>query len=253
MRDDYAPFKHTFANLYYDRQRLMDMIAPFNGKPFRIYDWRAHRRGRPVQAWEDYTRISRQSRYCVSTGGLHNAGLPKFLEYACLGVPMIGRKTPFEFPWLDDCLFEMDAMRLSPGQIKPLLDEALERWPILRENCLKWRDQLFKLYDTHRLVRHVTGAGRWPANPAGVLAGGRQQNAACLIAGLCPPAGQQASDVLKTTAGSLLLPGGSNNETNGFVRATGERSSGATTMSEPAVTPRIGARDFGFVAGSHND
>ena len=152
MRDPYASYKYTFANLYCDRQRLMNLIAPFDGNPFRVYDWRRQPGGQPPRSWEDYTRFSRQSRYAISSGGLHNAGLPKHLEYACLGVPMIGPKTLFEFPWLDDCLFEVDPMRVNPRQIKPLLDEALERYPVLRNNCLKWRDQLFKLYDIHRLL-----------------------------------------------------------------------------------------------------
>ena len=151
MRDAYASFKHTFANLYCDRQRLLNLIAPFDGNAFKVYDWRRQPTGQPPKSWDDYTRITRQSRYVISTGGLHNAGLPKYLEYACLGVPMIGSKTLFDFPWLDDCLFEVDAMRLNSGNIKPLLDEAIERWPGLRENCLKWREKLFKQHNTHRL------------------------------------------------------------------------------------------------------
>ena len=38
MRDAYASFKHTFANLYFDRKRLMDLIVQFDGKPFKVYD-----------------------------------------------------------------------------------------------------------------------------------------------------------------------------------------------------------------------
>jgi hypothetical protein len=152
MRDPYVSFKHTFANLYYDRQRLMNLIAPFDGKPFRVYDWRRQPAGRPPQSWDDYTRISRQSRYVIATGGLHNAALPKHLEYACLGVPIIGPKPLFEFPWLDECMIEMDALSLNSKQIKPLLDDAMDRHPVLRENCLKQREQLFKLHDIHRLL-----------------------------------------------------------------------------------------------------
>jgi|GEM_PF-698050 hypothetical protein len=151
MRDIYSSFKHTFANLYHDRERLMNMIAPFSDRPFKIHDWRRLPGGRPPESWEDYTRLARQSRYVIASGGLHNAGLPKHLEYACLGTPMIGPKTLFEFPWLDDCLFEVDPMRLKPDRVKPLLDEAMARYPVLRENCLNWRDQLFKLHDIHRL------------------------------------------------------------------------------------------------------
>lgn len=36
--------------------------------------------------------------------------------------------------------------------MKPVLDEALARYPQLRENCLKWREKLFKLHDIHRLL-----------------------------------------------------------------------------------------------------
>jgi hypothetical protein len=43
-------------------------------------------------------------------------------------------------------------MSLDSRKIKPLLDEALERYPVLRANCLKWREQLFKLHDIHRLL-----------------------------------------------------------------------------------------------------
>jgi hypothetical protein len=152
MRDAYASFKHTFANLYFDRKRLMDLIVPFDGKPFKIYDWRRLPDPRPPQSWNDYVQLTRQSRFVVATGGLHNAGLPKHLEYACLGVPMIGPKTLFEFPWLDECIIEANAMSLDSRQIKPLLDEAMERYPVLRDNCLKWREQLFKLHDIHRLL-----------------------------------------------------------------------------------------------------
>jgi hypothetical protein len=151
MRDAYSSFKHTFANLYHDRERLMDFLAPFNNQPYKIHDWRQLPNGRPPGSWEDYTRLIRQSRYVVGSGGLHNAGLPKHLEYACLGTPMIGPNTVFEFPWLDECLFEVNPMRLKPDQVKPLLDEAMSRYPVLRENSLKWRKKLFKLHDINRL------------------------------------------------------------------------------------------------------
>ena len=151
MRDAYSSFKHTFANLYHDRERLMNLIAPFNNRPFKIYDWRQLPNGRPPESWEDYTRLIRQSRFVIASGGVHNAGLPKHLEYACLGTPMIGPNTLFEFPWLDECLFEVNPMRLKPDQMKPLLDEAMSRYPTLRDNCLKWRERLFKLHVIHRL------------------------------------------------------------------------------------------------------
>jgi hypothetical protein len=152
MRDAYASFKHTFANLYHDRKRLMDLIVQFDGKPFKVYDWRRFPNPHPPKSWDDYVQTTRQCRYVVATGGLHNAGLPKHLEYACLGVPMIGRKTLFEFPWLDDCMFDVDVMHLTVSQMKPLLDDAMDRYPVLRENCLKWREQIFKLHNIHTLL-----------------------------------------------------------------------------------------------------
>jgi hypothetical protein len=151
MRDAYAPFQHTFANLYGDRKRLLNLIVQFEGDPFRVYDWRKLPDPRPPQSWADYIRTTRQSRYVIATGGFHNAGLPKHLEYACLGTPMIGRRLPFEYPWLDECLFDVDLAMMTPEKIRPLLDEAIARQPVLQENCLKWRERLFKLHDIHRL------------------------------------------------------------------------------------------------------
>jgi hypothetical protein len=151
MRDVHASFKYTFANLYYDRARLTDLIASCEGNPYKIYDWRRLPNPRPPRSWDDYVQTTLQSRFIISTGGFHNAGLPKFLEYACLGTPMIGRKPLFEYPWLDDCLFEVDVMRLSTGQMKPLLDKVIDHYPTLKENCLKWREKLFQLHNIHAL------------------------------------------------------------------------------------------------------
>jgi hypothetical protein len=176
MRDAYASFKHSFANLYFDRKRLMDLIVQFDGKPFKIYDWRRLPDPRPPQSWEDYVQLTRQSRYVVATGGLHNAGLPKHLEYACLGTPMIGRKTVFEFPWLDDCLFDVDISHLTAGQMKPLLDEAMDRQPVLRENCLRWREQLFKLHNIHALLDMLQAQADGGPIPSGYLKAGVLQS-----------------------------------------------------------------------------
>ena len=169
MRDAYSSFRHTFANLYYDRERLMDLISPFNQRPFEVCDWRRLPNGRPPDSWEDYTRLVRQSRYVVASGGLHNAGLPKHLEYACLGTPMIGPKTLFEFPWLDDCLYEVNPLSLKPEQMKPLLDDALSRQPALRENALKWREKLFKLHGVHQLFDMLQGQADGQPIPPGYL------------------------------------------------------------------------------------
>ena len=149
MRDPFVSFHHTFGNLYHDRRRLTDTIAKFAGNPFTFYDCRQENRLLP---YDEYVRKNRQSRFLVSTGGLQDTSVPKYLEYACLGTPMIGRGLPFEYPWLDDCLFTVDIMNLTPGQTKPLLHQALDGYSKLRSNCLNWRDRLFQLYDLHALL-----------------------------------------------------------------------------------------------------
>jgi hypothetical protein len=178
MRDAFAPFKHTFANLYYDRQRLANGIARFEYAPFKIYDWRRLNPPRFPATWEEYSRIIRQSRFVTATGGLHGSMVPKYLDYACLGTPMIGRMLPFEFPWLDECLFPVDILRLNPGQLKPLLHEAIERYPVLRDNCLKWRDRLLELYDAHRLLDMVQAQADGQPIPPGYLKPGAQPTSA---------------------------------------------------------------------------
>ena len=149
MRDPYTSAWLNFANLYSDRKRLADMIARFDGQPFKVYD---RRRNYAFLPWEELNRIIRESRFMICTGGLHQNSVPKFLEYACLGVPMIGATLPFEYPWLDQCLFPLDAMKISSAQLKPKLIEALELQPKLRDNCLTWRDTLLKMYNPERLL-----------------------------------------------------------------------------------------------------
>ena len=168
MRDAYAPFKHTFANLYCDRQRLMDGIVKLEDKSFKLYDWR-WRSEKGLVTWEEYLLKNRQSRYAIATGGLQNANVPKFLEFACLGTPMIGRSLPFECPWIDECLFPVDTMHLTPDQLKPLLHQAVERYPVLRENCLKWRDRLLELYDIHKLLDMLQAQADGKPIPPGYL------------------------------------------------------------------------------------
>jgi hypothetical protein len=150
MRDPQVPFNFTFANLYHDRELLVDTIARFENNPFTFYDCR--REKNYFLPYDMYLQKSRQSRYVVATGGLHDVGLPKFLEYAYLGTPMIGRGVPFELPWLENCLFTLDPTHLTPTQVKPLLEEALDRYPTLKANCLNLRDRLLKLYDFNTLL-----------------------------------------------------------------------------------------------------
>jgi hypothetical protein len=152
MRDVYAPFRYSFANLYHDRRLLTEALVRLNGKPFATYDCMVE--GRRL-SYADYTLKNHQSRYLVASGGLHDATVPKFTEYACVGTPMIGRALPYEYPWLDDCLFPVDMMNPTEGDLKPLLHQALDRYPKMRENCLNWRDRLLQLYELQNLLDMV--------------------------------------------------------------------------------------------------
>ncbi|HEY0551542.1 MAG TPA: hypothetical protein VGF13_18200 [Verrucomicrobiae bacterium] len=147
-RNPYASAKYDFANIYRDRERLIDVMLQFEGRPYTVFD----RRPRPRLSWEDYCRVVRQSRYAISTGGLHEASIPKFLEYVCLGTPVIGRALPFEYPLLRNCIFNIDSMTLSPAEMKTKLDEALAVQPKLKENCLAVRDKIIQLYDPQRIL-----------------------------------------------------------------------------------------------------
>ena len=170
MRDAYAPFKYTFANLYDDRQHLLDRVVQFDGDPFKVYDWRRREHPRrPPATWQNYIQINRQSRFAISSGGLHAAAVPKYLEYACLGTPMIGSKLPFEYPWLEDCLIPLDSRQLSRAQLKQALHEAIEKYPALRANCLRWRERLLELHDIHRLLDMVQAQADGQPIPPGYL------------------------------------------------------------------------------------
>jgi len=149
MRDPYVPASLSFANLYADRQRLINLIGEFDGRPYRVFDRRRNDKWLP---WEELTRIIRQSQFMVCTGGLHRNSIVKFLEYACLGVPMIGSVLPFEYPWLDLCMVAVDPMRITSAELKVRLAEAVEQYPTLRRNCLAVRDTLLKLYHPDTLL-----------------------------------------------------------------------------------------------------
>ena len=82
---------------------------------------------------------------------------------------MIGRSLPFECPWIDECLFPVDGMHLTPDQLKRLLHQAIERYPVLRENCLKWRDRLLELYDIHKLLDMLQAQADGKPIPPGYL------------------------------------------------------------------------------------
>jgi hypothetical protein len=150
MRDPFAPSYFTGANLYADRKYLIDLIVACNGNPFRVYTVPKENRFPP---WMEYCQIVRQSRFTFSTGGLHEAAVPKYIEFACLGTPMIGRSLPYEFPWLDKCLFPLDPAAVTRNNIRSKLGEALSLYPQLRENCLNLRKQLLRLYSFENLLQ----------------------------------------------------------------------------------------------------
>jgi hypothetical protein len=150
MRDPFAPSYFTGANLYSDRRYLIDQIMACDGDPFRIYSVGREKRFPP---WQEYCQIARQSRFTFSTGGLHEAAVPKYIEFACLGTPMIGRRLPFEFPWLDQCLFPLDPATVTQHNIRAKLSEALSLYPKLRANCLNLREQLLRLYSFENLLQ----------------------------------------------------------------------------------------------------
>ncbi len=149
MRDAFAPAGWNFANLYRDRQRLIDLLLRHEGDPFSIRDRRSNYRFMP---WDEMCQIIRESRLAVCTGGLHEASISKYLEYTCLGTPMLGAGLPFEYPWLDQVVFPIDGLHIKPEQLKAKVLEALEAAPQLRENCLNLRAPLLKLYDIHELL-----------------------------------------------------------------------------------------------------
>jgi len=146
MRDPHAPAWLNFGNLYYDRQRITDLILQ-NGT-YKVFDLRRSH----YLNWSEYCQTVRHSRFAIATGGLHKASLSKYLEYVCLGTPALGEEIPFEFPWLKQCLFPVDTLNVTRGKLEPQLREALAQQPKLRENCLNLRDTLLKLYNPHRIL-----------------------------------------------------------------------------------------------------
>ena len=144
IRDPYASAKYNFVNLYADRKRLFDLIAELEGKPYKIFDRRRFKERLP---WDKYCSSIRSSRFAISTGGIHQASVPKYIEYACFGTPMIGATLPYEFPWLDKIVYPIDGLTVTPGELKEKLKEAFALQPKLRQNCLELRETLLRLYD----------------------------------------------------------------------------------------------------------
>jgi hypothetical protein len=167
MRDAHASARLNFANLYSDRKRLIDAMLAYENRPFRIYDRRRDDRFMP---WEEYCGIIRRSRYAIATGGLHeHSAIPKFFEYICQGTPVIGRGFPFEYPWMDQCLFTVEPGGLSADAFKRELERALDMNAQLRANCVKLREELLRLYDAGRLMEMLQGQLEGKPVPAGYL------------------------------------------------------------------------------------
>lgn len=148
MRDAYAPARYDFANIYKDREALIDGIKKFENAPYKVFD----RRGRARLTWSEYCRTVQRSRFAIATGGVHEASIPKYLEYVCLGTPVLGRPLPYEYPLLRPCIFTADALHSSPAELKAKLDEALAAQPKLRENCLAVREKVIALYDSQAIL-----------------------------------------------------------------------------------------------------
>jgi hypothetical protein len=167
MRDPHASPLLNFTNLYHDRKLIADALARFRDHPYKVFDWRRDRCERPAPEhcapargagaepkarnplaipFEEYCSFVRRSRYTVATGGLHHTSVPKLLEFACLGTPMLGRRLPYEYPWLTECMFPIDPLGAGPERMKRQLDDALAQYPRYREQCLALRDRLLRQY-----------------------------------------------------------------------------------------------------------
>lgn len=146
MRDPHASAWFNYGNLYYDRLRMTNLVLGMS--EYKVY----HLRGSTVLKWDDYCRVTRRSRFVISTGGLHQNSVAKYAEFACLGTPMLGEEIPFEYPWLKSCLFPVDTLHTTKEKLRPQLREALALQPKLRENCLNVRESLLKLYNAHRVL-----------------------------------------------------------------------------------------------------
>ena len=149
MRDPFAPSYFAGANMYRDRLLINDAWLSA-ADAFRIYDWQSD--GRWL-SFDEYCQVVQQSRFTLATGGIHHNAIPKFIEFACLGTPMLGVMPPYDQPWLDQCLFPVDPRALTPQNIRAKLDEALALWPKLRENCQNLRQPLLKRYHLETVIQ----------------------------------------------------------------------------------------------------
>jgi hypothetical protein len=149
IRDAFAPPGLAFANLYHDRKILADALRMLKGRPFNTYDWQWE--GRFLR-FEEYASHARRSRFTISTGGLHQTSVPKFLEFACLGTPMIGSLLPHEYPWLSRCLMPVAGGGLDEAGFRSAFSAAMDSYPALRKNCLELRPQLLRDYHLEKVL-----------------------------------------------------------------------------------------------------
>ncbi len=146
IRNPFFPTHASFINLYEDRRRLVTTLLRHEGNPFRVFD---HRRT-PVYGMETL-RAATTARYAVATGGLHRASIAKFLEFAAVGVPMIGRRPGREFPLLRDCVFEV-APYAGEEAIKSAYEKALEAYSAYQMAADAVRGPVRALYAPERLL-----------------------------------------------------------------------------------------------------
>lgn len=165
MRDPHASPRLNFGTLYHDRQRLTDLITQSGSGIYKVFNLG---RSKYLQ-WDEYCRVLRGSRFAIATGGLHQNSVAKYTEFACLGIPMIGEDIPFEYPWLTQCLYPVDALNVTPEQLASQLGEAMALQPKLRENCLNVRDSLLKLYNAHQVLDMLQAQADGKPIPPGYL------------------------------------------------------------------------------------
>jgi hypothetical protein len=150
MRDPFAPSWFAGANLYSDRRRIVEAMLAWDGRPYAMLNWYGRNR---MSLYDELCQVVRQSRLTVATGGIQQNLVPKYIEFACLGTPMVGRFLPYEHPWLDQCLFPIDPLTVTRENIRPQLEQALALQPKLKEGCLRVRQQLLKLYCFENCLR----------------------------------------------------------------------------------------------------
>lgn len=148
MRDPHASSWLNFGNLYCDRLHATRSISRAANGDYKVFDLRKSH----YLNWDEYMRVVQGSRFAIATGGLHQNSVAKYIEFACLGTPMIGEDIAFEYPWLTKCLYPLDTLNTPLEKIESQLREALAQRAKIRENCLNIRDSLLKIYHPHRVL-----------------------------------------------------------------------------------------------------